>query len=234
MIQRAGSVAGRQPAFEGGSRIAARRRSDPQVLHGATSADVQLSQLMTGSLLFELGNSWDTSIADKWKLTCSNSNWSALRHSIKLNLYSRTGVIMWPSDIFRTVARSPWQTPPQQILSALCSFWATASSSPVAATAAFMWPTSARPALLRFHLHQLRLRILPSGGRRPQQVQPPAGSWESPHLVGRSFPTWGNWEKLWVQLSWTLDQWGAAWVMSECRGHQRSTAGSPYQVSLQL
>lgn len=50
-------MAGRQPAFEGGSRIAARRRSDPQVLHGATSADVQLSQLMTGSLLFELGNS---------------------------------------------------------------------------------------------------------------------------------------------------------------------------------
>lgn len=55
VIQRAGGVAGRGP--EGGSRMAARRSSDPQVLHGATSADVQLSQLVAGSPLFELGNS---------------------------------------------------------------------------------------------------------------------------------------------------------------------------------
>lgn len=55
VIQRAGGVAGRGP--KGGSRMAARRSSDPQVLHGATSADVQLSQLVAGSLLFELGNS---------------------------------------------------------------------------------------------------------------------------------------------------------------------------------
>eukprot|EP00066_Takifugu_rubripes_P010142 XP_003977724.1 PREDICTED: WD repeat-containing protein 73 [Takifugu rubripes] len=52
VIQRAGGVAGRGP--KGGSRMAARRSSDPQVLHGATSADVQLSQLVAGSLLFEL------------------------------------------------------------------------------------------------------------------------------------------------------------------------------------
>ena len=44
---------------EGGSRIAARSLPDLQVLHGATSADVQLSQLETGSPLFELGNSRD-------------------------------------------------------------------------------------------------------------------------------------------------------------------------------
>lgn len=55
VIQRAGALAGRRPASEGGSRMAARRCSDAQVLHGATSADVQLSQLTTGSLLFELG-----------------------------------------------------------------------------------------------------------------------------------------------------------------------------------
>lgn len=56
VIQTAGSVAGRGRWSEGGSRIAARRSSDPQVLHGVTSADVQLSQLAAGSLLFELGN----------------------------------------------------------------------------------------------------------------------------------------------------------------------------------
>lgn len=59
VIQRAGSLRGRGLPAEGGSRIAARLSSDPQVLHGATSADVQLSQLTTGRVLFELGNSWD-------------------------------------------------------------------------------------------------------------------------------------------------------------------------------
>lgn len=55
VIQRAGGVAGRGP--KGGSRMAARRSADPRVLHGATSADVQLSQLEAGSPLFELGKS---------------------------------------------------------------------------------------------------------------------------------------------------------------------------------
>ncbi|CAG04549.1 unnamed protein product, partial [Tetraodon nigroviridis] len=55
VIKRTGSVAGRRPVSAGGSRIAARRWSDAQVLHGATSADVQLSQLTTGRRLFELG-----------------------------------------------------------------------------------------------------------------------------------------------------------------------------------
>lgn len=58
VIQRAGGLRGRGPPAEGGSRIAARRSPDPQVLHGATSADVQLSQLTTGRVLFELGNGW--------------------------------------------------------------------------------------------------------------------------------------------------------------------------------
>lgn len=48
-------MAGRGP--KGGSRMAARRSEDPRVLHGATSADVQLSQLGAGSPLFELGKS---------------------------------------------------------------------------------------------------------------------------------------------------------------------------------
>lgn len=55
LIQRTGSVEGRQHASEGGSRIATRPSSQPQVLHGATSGDVQLSQL-TGQPLFKLGN----------------------------------------------------------------------------------------------------------------------------------------------------------------------------------
>lgn len=46
----------RRRASEGGSRIAARRSSQPQVLHGAASGDVQLTQLTSGQPVFELGN----------------------------------------------------------------------------------------------------------------------------------------------------------------------------------
>lgn len=56
VVLRAGGLPGRRPLEEGGSRMAARPSSDPQVLHGATSTDLQLSQLTSGRLLFDLGN----------------------------------------------------------------------------------------------------------------------------------------------------------------------------------
>ncbi|XP_036930237.1 WD repeat-containing protein 73 isoform X1 [Acanthopagrus latus] len=54
VIRRTGSVAGRSGASEGGSRIAARLSSQPQVLHGAQSNDVQLTQLTSGQPLYKL------------------------------------------------------------------------------------------------------------------------------------------------------------------------------------
>lgn len=56
VIRRTGSLEGRRRVSEGGSRIAARRSSQPQVLHGAESSDVQLTQLTSGQPVFKLGN----------------------------------------------------------------------------------------------------------------------------------------------------------------------------------
>lgn len=55
VIRRTGSVAGRSVVSEGGSRIAARLSSQPQVLHGARSGDVQLTELTSGQPLYKLG-----------------------------------------------------------------------------------------------------------------------------------------------------------------------------------
>lgn len=57
VIRRTGGVEGRRRVSEGGSRIAARCSSQPQVLHGAASGDVRLTQLTSGQPVFELGNS---------------------------------------------------------------------------------------------------------------------------------------------------------------------------------
>uniref|UniRef100_A0A3Q3W5Q1 WD repeat domain 73 n=1 Tax=Mola mola TaxID=94237 RepID=A0A3Q3W5Q1_MOLML len=55
VIRRTGSLEGRRGVSEGGSRIAAQcSLSQPQVLHGATSSDVQLTQLTSGQPLFKL------------------------------------------------------------------------------------------------------------------------------------------------------------------------------------
>lgn len=56
-IRRTGSVWGRRRGrgSEGGSRIAVRRSATPQVLHGAVSGDVQLTELTSGQPLFTLG-----------------------------------------------------------------------------------------------------------------------------------------------------------------------------------
>ncbi|XP_045901284.1 WD repeat-containing protein 73 isoform X1 [Micropterus dolomieu] len=55
VIRRTGSIEGRRRFSEGGSRIAARLSSQPQVLHGARSSDVQLTQLISGQILYKLG-----------------------------------------------------------------------------------------------------------------------------------------------------------------------------------
>lgn len=62
VIRRTGSVAGRSVVSEGGSRIAARLSSQPQVLHGARSGDVQLTELTSGQPLYKLGKSHLTHI----------------------------------------------------------------------------------------------------------------------------------------------------------------------------
>uniref|UniRef100_A0A1A8BDM8 WD repeat domain 73 n=1 Tax=Nothobranchius kadleci TaxID=1051664 RepID=A0A1A8BDM8_NOTKA len=53
VIRRAGSVEGRSVS-DTGSRIAARLSAPPQVLHGARSSDVQLTQLTSGQTLYKL------------------------------------------------------------------------------------------------------------------------------------------------------------------------------------
>uniref|UniRef100_A0AAQ5ZUZ4 WD repeat domain 73 n=1 Tax=Amphiprion ocellaris TaxID=80972 RepID=A0AAQ5ZUZ4_AMPOC len=54
VIRRTGSIAGRRNVSERGSRIAARLSSPPQVLHGAQSSDVQLTELTSGRTLYKL------------------------------------------------------------------------------------------------------------------------------------------------------------------------------------
>ncbi|XP_041845216.1 WD repeat-containing protein 73 isoform X2 [Melanotaenia boesemani] len=54
VIRRTGSIKGKRRASETGSRIAARLSSAPQVLHGAHSSDVQLTQLTSGQTLYKL------------------------------------------------------------------------------------------------------------------------------------------------------------------------------------
>ncbi|XP_044062921.1 WD repeat-containing protein 73 isoform X2 [Siniperca chuatsi] len=54
VIRRTGSIEGRRSVSEGGSRIAARLSSQPQVLHGAQSSDVRLTQLTSGQTLYKL------------------------------------------------------------------------------------------------------------------------------------------------------------------------------------
>ncbi|XP_076594379.1 integrator complex assembly factor WDR73 [Chaetodon auriga] len=54
VIRRTGSVEGGRSVSQRGSRIAARLSSQPQVLHGAQSDDVRLSQLTSGQPLFKL------------------------------------------------------------------------------------------------------------------------------------------------------------------------------------
>ncbi|KAM4581369.1 integrator complex assembly factor WDR73 isoform 2-T3 [Odontesthes bonariensis] len=57
VIKKKGSVEGRSKVSETGSRIAARDASLPQVLHGAQSSDVQLTELTSGQSLYELETS---------------------------------------------------------------------------------------------------------------------------------------------------------------------------------
>lgn len=59
VIRQTGSLEGRRLAKEGGSRIAARHSSQPEVLHGAESSGVQLTQLTSGQHVFTLGNTWN-------------------------------------------------------------------------------------------------------------------------------------------------------------------------------
>ncbi|XP_040901310.1 WD repeat-containing protein 73 isoform X2 [Toxotes jaculatrix] len=54
VIRRTGSIEGRRSVSEGSTRIAARLWSQPQILHGARSGDVQLTQLSSGHTLYEL------------------------------------------------------------------------------------------------------------------------------------------------------------------------------------
>uniref|UniRef100_A0A3Q3GEN7 WD repeat domain 73 n=1 Tax=Kryptolebias marmoratus TaxID=37003 RepID=A0A3Q3GEN7_KRYMA len=58
VIRRTGSIKGRRVS-ETGSRIAARPSTPPQVLHGARSSDVQLTQLISGQTLYELETTSD-------------------------------------------------------------------------------------------------------------------------------------------------------------------------------
>lgn len=59
VIRQTGSLEGRRLAKDGGSRIAARHSSQPEVLHGAESSGVQLTQLTSGQPVFTLGNTWN-------------------------------------------------------------------------------------------------------------------------------------------------------------------------------
>ncbi|GAA6217168.1 WD repeat-containing protein 73 [Lates japonicus] len=57
VIRRTGSIEGRRRrtgVSEGGSRIAARLLSQPQILHGAQISDVQLTELSSGQTLYQL------------------------------------------------------------------------------------------------------------------------------------------------------------------------------------
>uniref|UniRef100_A0A3P9H227 WD repeat domain 73 n=1 Tax=Oryzias latipes TaxID=8090 RepID=A0A3P9H227_ORYLA len=54
VIRRTGTVKGRESAPQRGSRIAASPSSSPQVLHGAESSSVQLTQLASGQSLYKL------------------------------------------------------------------------------------------------------------------------------------------------------------------------------------
>lgn len=54
VIRITGSIEGRGPASERGSRIAARPSAPPQILHGARSRDVQLTEVTTGQRLYRL------------------------------------------------------------------------------------------------------------------------------------------------------------------------------------
>ncbi|XP_074540016.1 integrator complex assembly factor WDR73 [Halichoeres trimaculatus] len=54
VIRRTGSIEGRRSQSESGSRIAAPLSSQPQVLHGAQSGDVRLSELTSGRTLYTL------------------------------------------------------------------------------------------------------------------------------------------------------------------------------------
>ncbi|XP_068179121.1 WD repeat-containing protein 73 [Antennarius striatus] len=61
VIRRTGSVEGSRRASEGGSRIAARLSSQPQVLHGAQSGDIRLTELSSEQLVYKL----ETDSADR-------------------------------------------------------------------------------------------------------------------------------------------------------------------------
>lgn len=54
VIRRTGSIAGRRNVSERGSRIAARLSSPSQVLHGAQSSDIQLTELTSGRTVYKL------------------------------------------------------------------------------------------------------------------------------------------------------------------------------------
>nr|XP_020473100.1 WD repeat-containing protein 73 isoform X2 [Monopterus albus] len=60
VIRRTGSIEGSRSVLECGSRIAVRDSSRPQVLHGAQSSGVQLTELSSGQMLYKL----DTDAAD--------------------------------------------------------------------------------------------------------------------------------------------------------------------------
>lgn len=54
VIRRTGSIEGKRTVSESGSRIAARLSPQPEVLHGAQSSDVRLTELTSGRSLFTL------------------------------------------------------------------------------------------------------------------------------------------------------------------------------------
>ncbi|XP_034466691.1 WD repeat-containing protein 73 isoform X1 [Hippoglossus hippoglossus] len=54
VIRRTGSVKRRSSVSEGRCRIAARLCSQPQILHGARSSDIQLTELTSGQTLYQL------------------------------------------------------------------------------------------------------------------------------------------------------------------------------------
>ncbi|XP_026227813.1 WD repeat-containing protein 73 isoform X1 [Anabas testudineus] len=54
VIRKMGSIEGSRIAAGGGSRIAAQLSSQPQILHGARSSDVQLTHLTSGQTLYKL------------------------------------------------------------------------------------------------------------------------------------------------------------------------------------
>ncbi|XP_047453701.1 WD repeat-containing protein 73 [Mugil cephalus] len=54
VIRRTGSIQGKRSVSERGSRIAARLSTPPQILHGAWTSDVQLTELTSGHTLYSL------------------------------------------------------------------------------------------------------------------------------------------------------------------------------------